>query len=103
MKNMIIKFLNKNFYCSIEGGCVYSIDNDSIEIGYSNLEDFIRRTFDLEEDYSYAITFNWLLDNNAPLIKKNWYRQFVDNISIGGDYEQTLTEDIDFEYIIVND
>ena len=104
MKNMIINFLNKNFHCDIEVGCVYSVDNDLIEIGYSNLENFIRRTFDLDEDFSYATTFNWLLDNNAPLIRKNWNRQFVgENISIMGDYEQTVTEDIAFEYVLVNE
>tara|TARA_R110000782_G_scaffold220280_1_gene307525 strand:- start:30 stop:344 length:315 start_codon:yes stop_codon:yes gene_type:complete len=104
MKKTIINFLNKCFYCSIEGGCVYSVDNGSNEIGYSDLEIFIRKTFDLDEDFSYALTFNWLLENDAPLIRKNWNHQFIaHNTSVLAHYEQTLTEDIDFEYIIVNE
>jgi hypothetical protein len=83
---------------------VYSVDNGSNEIGYSDLERFIRKTFDLDEDFCYALTFNWLLENDAPLIRKNWNRQFIaHNTSVLAHYEQTLTEDIDFEYIIVNE
>jgi hypothetical protein len=105
MKDLIITLLNDNFYYSTIDNCIYCIDCDEKSIGYSELHRFIQKAFNLEDDdSSYALTFNWLLNVGAPLLRKNWNKRFIaHNISISSFYEPSLTEDIDFKYVTANE
>ena len=104
MKDLIILLLDKCFYYSVDDCCIFSRDNSQQPIGYNTLESFIRITFNLDKDYSYALVFNWLLDNGVKLVRENWNKSYIShNISYGGHYEQNSTEDIDFKYVMIDE
>lgn len=104
MNESIISLLDEYFYYSKVDSCIYCIDNDYKQIGYNELHLFIMKMFNINEDRSYGLVFNWLLDNDVPLIRQNWNRRFIrHNISIDDGYNQTITEDIDFKYVVVDD
>lgn len=102
LMGIIVDFLNSEFYYSTQDKCVYSISNYRERVGYQQIENLIGKVFHLNEDLAHAITFNWLLTQDVPLVKKNWNRTYiVHNITINRPYNQSVTSDIDFVYKLV--
>jgi hypothetical protein len=109
MENMlmeiVVDFLNCGFYYSIHDKCVFSVEDDYQKIGYQQIENIVSRAFQMNEDWAHAITFNWLLAQGVPLVRKNWNKTYlVHNIKPNQPNNQSITNNVDFTYkIIPND
>ncbi len=103
MKEIILEYLNDEFYYSTVHNCVFSVSNDHQKIGYGQIERLIGKIFGIDEDLAHAIVFNWLLVCGVKLVKKNWNKTYmVHNKDVMVMYEnKTVTEDIDFIYKLV--
>jgi len=103
MKELILEYLNDTFYCSAVDNAAYRCDDDG-QIGFAQIESNIIRTFHMDEDLAHILTFNWLLLNGIRLVRKNWNKGYTThNNSVYTSYETTITEDIDFEYKLVDE
>lgn len=92
--------MNNEFYYSVDDQCVYSVSHYRQKVGFQQIETLIGKTFHLNEDWAHAITFNWLLTQNVPLVRKNWNKMYlVHNIRTTNN--QTITKDVDFVYKLV--
>lgn len=102
MMEIILEYLNDEFYYSDIDNCVLSISNHNNKIGYQQIETIIIKIFHIDEDIAHAIVFNWLLFNGVNLVKKNWNKSYmVHNKSVIVDFETTITEDVDFIYKLI--
>lgn len=96
---IIVDFLNAEFYYSAVDNCVFCNSNENQRIGYQQIENIVKKTFRIDEDWAHAITFNWLLAQDVPLVRKNWNKTYiVHNLAVFAHHNQTITEDIDFVY-----
>ncbi len=103
MKELILEYLNNTFYCSGVDNAAYRCDGDT-KIGFVQIESNIIRTFHMDEDLAHILVFNWLLYGGIKLVRKNWDKGYIThNTSVYTSYETTLTEDIDFEYKMINE
>jgi len=103
---LVVDYLNTEFYYSAVDNCVFSISSENYKIGYQQMEDIITKVFDINEDVAHAILFNWLLANGVKLVRKNWNRRYmVHNSGVIEDpiANATITADIDFEYKLITD
>lgn len=99
---LVVVFLNSEFYYSESDNCVYSISNNDQKVGYQQIENIVKKVFNISEDWAHAITFNWLLGKDVPLVRKNWNKTYiVHNLSVYEYHNQTITEDIDFVYKLI--
>ena len=99
MVNMILEYLNDEYYFSDEHDCVFSISNNNHRIGFTQIEKCVIKIFDVSDDIAHSVVFNWLLFNGVQLVKKNWNKTYiVHNKGVILNYATTITEDIDFEY-----
>ncbi len=100
MKEIILEYLNDEFYYSDIDNCVYSILYN--RIGYHQIEINIIKIFNIDEDIAHAIVFNWLLTNGVKLVRKNWNKSYITyNKNVIVNFEPTITEDIDFLYKLI--
>lgn len=111
MKEIILEYLNEEFRFTSGTGVaaddenyVFSISNNNQKIGFQQIETMIIKIFNLNEDIGHAIVFNWLLYNGVKLVRKNWNKSYIiHNKNSIIQYEQTVSEDIDFIYKLVPD
>jgi len=103
MKELILEYLNDTFYVSAVDNAAYRSEDDS-PIGFQQIESNIIRTFHMDEDLAHILVFNWLLIGGIRLVRKNWNKTYMThNSGVYTSYETTLTEDIDFEYKLVDE
>ena len=102
MNEIILEYLNDEFYYSAVDNGVFSISNDNNKIGYQQIETIITKIFNIDEDIAHAMVFNWLLFNGVKLVRKNWNKSYmVHNHNFMVHFETTITEDIDFVYKLI--
>lgn len=102
MKEIILEYLNDEFYYSDVDNCVLSISNDNNKIGYQQIETIVIKIFNIDEDVAHAIVFNWLLFNGVKLVRKNWNKSYmVHNKNVMVHFETTITKDVDFIYKLI--
>jgi hypothetical protein len=103
MKELILEYLNETFYLNSIENTAY-LTKDDTPIGFQQIESNITRTFNINEDLAHIIVFNWLLFNDIKLVRKNWNKTYIThNRGVYSTHETTLTEDIDFEYKLVDE
>jgi len=102
MKEIILEYLNDEFYYSDVDNCVLSISNNNNKIGYHQIEAIVIKIFNIDEDVAHAIVFNWLLFNGVKLVRKNWNKSYmVHNKNVMVHFETTITKDVDFIYKLI--
>lgn len=102
MNEIILEYLNDEFYYSAVDNGVFSISNYNNKIGYQQIETIITKIFNIDEDIAHAMVFNWLLFNGVKLVRKNWNKSYMThNKNITVHFETTITEDIDFVYKLI--
>ncbi len=101
MKEIILEYLNDEFYYSDIDNCIISKSNNN-KIGYQQIETIVIRIFNIDEDIAHAIVFNWLLFNGVKLVRKNWNKSYiVHNKNVMVHFETTITDDVDFIYKLI--
>lgn len=102
LPQLIVEFLNMEFYYSRDNSYLLSKNDELKPIGFQQLEHLIKKMFNIDEDIAHAITFNWLLSIGVPLVKKRWNTTYLThNLSLFNEYNTSQTEDIDFDYLLI--
>ena len=104
MKELIIEYLNAEFYYSSVDNYVYATSDDKFQFGYKQIQRNIIDTFDVDKELAYDIVFNWLLSVGVKLVRKDWNDTYIThNTGVLEHHETTITEDIDFKYKLILD
>lgn len=102
MEELITEYLNGAYYLSAVDNAAYKTLDDS-KVGFAEIESIVGRMFKLDEDWAYAIVFNWLLYGGIRLVKKNWNKTYMVHNSSVYSYESTITDGSEFTYNLVLD